>query len=210
MRDGSSGRCWDRFSASLILFLRDLTYPIISDYNYLRYNDYIVGTHRLRFCIKPKHIMAELTGFQTASQSEIESANKLNTLSRGTSPFQQGVAFTVSGFSYEKAEIDGKVAADAKPQPVLVTSIGSLFVKPLNRNAVKADGSVLEHKGTFNAFVRETIASNPTKNDGQLLQLIVDGCQGKTLLVDRIPYSAKSKDGRTYATSMVDINFKVD
>lgn len=154
--------------------------------------------------------MAELTGFQTASQSEIESANKLNTLSRGTSPFQQGVAFTVSGFSYEKAEIDGKVAADAKPQPVLKTSIGSLFVKPLNRNAVKADGSVLEHKGTFNAFVRETIASNPDKNDGQLLQLIVDGCQGKTLLVDRIPYSAKSKDGRTYATSMVDINFKVD
>lgn len=154
--------------------------------------------------------MAELTGFRTASQSEIESANKLNTLSRGTSPFQQGVAFTISGFSYEKAEIDGKVAADAKPQPVLVTSIGSLFVKPLGRNAVKADGTILEHKGSFNAFVRGIIASNPDKNDGQLLQLIVDGCQGKTLLVDRVPYSAKSKDGRTYATSMVDINFKVD
>ena len=154
--------------------------------------------------------MAELTGFRTASQSEIENANKLNTLSRGTSPYQQGVTFTVTGYSYEKAEIDGKVAADARPQPVLVTSLGSLFVKPLNRNAVKADGSVLEHKGTFNAFVRDTIASNPTKNDGELLQLIVDGCKDKTLLVERVPYSAKSKDGRTYATSMVDIHFKVD
>lgn len=154
--------------------------------------------------------MAELTGFQTASQSEIESANKLNTLARGTSPFQQGVALTVSGFSYEKAEIDGKVPADAKPQPVLVTSVGSLFVKSLNRSGVKADGSIIEHKGTFNAFVRETIASNPTKNDGELLQLIVDGCKGKTLIVDRVPYSAKSKDGRTYATSLVDFHFKVD
>lgn len=156
--------------------------------------------------------MAELTGFQTASQSEIESANKLNTLRRGTSPFQQGVAFTVSGFSYEKAEIDGKVAADAKPQPVLVTSIGSLFVKSLNRNAVKADGTILEHKGSFNAFIKDILADPAynDKNDGQLLQLIVDGCQGKTILVDRIPYSAKSKDGRIYATSLVDYNFKVD
>lgn len=154
--------------------------------------------------------MAELTGFRTASQSEIESANKLKTLTRGTSPFQQGVAFTISGYSYEKAEIDGKVAADAKPQPVLVTSIGSLFVKPLRRNAVKADGSILEHKGTFNAFVGEILASNPDKNDGECLQLIVDGCKDKTIIVDRIPYSAKSIDGRTYATSLVDLNFKVD
>lgn len=154
--------------------------------------------------------MAELTGFQTASQSEIENANKLNTLSRGTSPFQQGVAFTVSGFSYEKAEIDGKVPADAKLQPVLVTSIGSLFVKPLNRGAVRFDGTVLEHKGTFNAFVRETIVNNPTLSNGQLLQRIVDGCKDKTLIVERIPYSTKFQDGRIYATSLVDIHFKVD
>lgn len=156
--------------------------------------------------------MAELTGFQTASQSEIEDASKLKTLTRGTSPFQQGVAFTISGYSYEKAELDGKVSSDAKPQPVLLTSVGSLFVKSLGRNGVKSDGEILEHKGTFNAFVKD-ILSNPAnrdKNDGQLLQLIVDGCQGKTILVDRIPYSAKSKDGRTYATSLVDLNFKVD
>ncbi len=153
--------------------------------------------------------MAELTGFRTASQSEIESANQLNTLSRGTSPYQQGVVFTVTGFTYQKAEIDGKVPADAKPQPVLLTSLGALFVKPLNRGAVKADGTVLEHKGTFNQFVHKTIVENPDKNDGQLLQLIVDGCQGKQLIVNRIPYSAKSKDGRTYAASLVDIDFKV-
>lgn len=156
--------------------------------------------------------MAELTGFQTASQSEIESASKLKTLTRGTSPFQQGVALTITGYSYEKAELDGKVSADAKPQPVFITSVGSLFVKSLNRNGVKADGDIIEHKGTFNAFVKEVLSdpANNDKNDGQLLQLIVDHCQGKTILVDRIPYSAKSKDGRTYATSLVDLNFKVD
>ena len=154
--------------------------------------------------------MADTINFRPASQAETESANMSNSLSSGTSPFQRNVVFTITGYRYECLQVNGKDKSDAKPQPVLVTSVGSLFVKSLNRNAVKADGSVLEHKGTFNAFVRETIASNPDKNDGQLLQLIVDGCAGKTLLVDRIPYSAKSKDGRTYATSMVDINFKVD
>lgn len=153
--------------------------------------------------------MAELTGFRTATSEEIQSANQENTLARSTSPFQQDVVFTVTGFSYEKPEIDGKVATDAKPQPVLTTSIGSLFVKPLNRNAVKADGTVLEHAGTFNKFVRDTISANATKNNGEILQLIVDGCKDKPLIVERIPYSARAKDGRDYATSMVDIHFKV-
>lgn len=156
--------------------------------------------------------MAELTGFQTASQSEIENASKLKTLTRGTSPFQHGVAFTISGYSYEKAEFNGKVAPDAKLQPVLITSVGSLFVKSLGRNGVKADGEIIEHEGTFNAFVKDILSdpANGDKNDGQLLQFIVDSCKGKTILVDRIPYSAKWPDGRLYATSLVDYNFKVD
>ena len=158
--------------------------------------------------------MAELTGFRTASQSEIETANSSNDIARSTSPFQNGVVFTVNGFSYEKPEIDGKVAPDAKPQPVLLAKIGdkdvSLFVKPLNRSAVRADGSVLEHNGTFNKFVRETIASLSNKNNGEILQAIVDGCADRQIIVERVPYSAKSKDGRNYATSLVDLNFVVN
>lgn len=154
--------------------------------------------------------MAELTGFRTASKSEIKSASELKTLYRGTSPFQQNVALTITDYSYEKPEFDGKIPADAKPQPVLVTPLGSIFVKSLNRNGVRADGTIIEHKGTFNAFVRDTILANPDKNDGQILQLIVDSCKGKTIVVDRVPYSAMSKDNRTYAAALVDFNFKVD
>ncbi len=161
--------------------------------------------------------MAELTGFQTASQSEIEIASKSNSLTRGSSPFLNGIAFAVEGFTFKKVEIDGKVPADARPQPVLLTSIGGdLFVKRINREAtqgvVKGDGSVYMPTGTFNLFVRDTLAdpANKGKADGELLQLIVDGCKGKTLLVERFSYSAKYPDGRPYATSFVNINFKVD
>lgn len=158
--------------------------------------------------------MAELTGFVPASQDEIATANSSNDIARGTSPFQNGVVFTVIGFSYEKPEVDGKVKADAKPQPVLTAKIGdknaSLFVKALNRSAVRADGSVLEHNGTFNQFVRETIASLSDKNNGEILQAICAGCAGRRIIVERVPYSAKSKDGRNYASSLVDLNFVVD
>lgn len=154
--------------------------------------------------------MATLTGFQTASQSEIESANKSNSIARGNSPFQHNVVFTVSGFSYEKAEVDGKVAADANLNPVLVTSVGSLFLNTLVRGRVNADGKVVEPNGTFNNDVRATIAANASKTNGEILQAIVNLCVGKRLIVNREPYSAATKDGRRYAAYLVNIDYVND
>lgn len=152
--------------------------------------------------------MAELTGFQTASQNAIESASQLHTLTRSVSPFQQGVGFRITGFTYKLAEIDGKVDKDARPQPVFTTSIDAdLFVRALTRPVPTVDGP-LEHKGTFNLFVRDYIASHKDKSDGELLKGIVEECKDKDLMVERVPYVANSRDGRQYATSLVDIYFK--
>lgn len=153
-----------------------------------------------------------LTGFQSVSATEKESANKSNSLSQGTSPFVQNATFTVTGFDYRKPEIDGKVPANALPQPVFVCRMGEndvdLFVKPLTRGVACADGTVLDHKGGLNLWVRDQLVALRGKNDGEILQALVDGLKDKTLIVDRVPYTAQSKDGRTYAASLVDIHFK--
>lgn len=151
--------------------------------------------------------MAELTGFQTVSDATIASASAKFTLIRSVSPFQPNVQFRITGFTFKVAEIDGKVPTDARPQPVFTTTIGAdLFVRALTRPVPTTDGP-LEHKGTFNLYVRDTIATHKDKSDGELLQLMVDECKDRDLIVERIPYNARSRDGREYATSLVEIYF---
>lgn len=149
--------------------------------------------------------MARLTGFQTAEANEVQTANTSTSIKRGNSPFQHNVQFTVSGFSYEKAEMDGKVSKDAYLNPVLTTSVGSLFLSTVLRSRVKADGTVVTPDGTFNKFCREQIAKHNT--NGEILQAIVDGCKDKKVVVNRVPYASLTKDGRTVASFLVELNF---
>ena len=148
-----------------------------------------------------------LTGFVSASNDARENANKSNSIALGHSPFQHNVKFTVGGFDYKVPQEDGKVDAKARLNPVLTTSVGDLFLTTLTRSRVDADGNVLEPDGTFNAFVRKTIAENSTKTNGEILTAIVKGCENKQLIVERVPYVGLSKDGRRFATSLVKINF---
>lgn len=149
--------------------------------------------------------MARLTGFQTAEANEVQTANASTSIKRGNSPFQHNVQFTISGFSYEKAEMDGKVSKDAYLNPVLTTSVGSLFLSTVLRSRVKADGTVITPDGTFNKFCREQIAAHNT--NGEILQAIVDGCKDKKVVVNRVPYASLTKDGRTVASFLVELNF---
>lgn len=149
--------------------------------------------------------MARLTGFQTAEANEVQTANVSTSIKRGNSPFQHNVQFTISGFSYEKAEMDGKVSKDAYLNPVLTTSVGSLFLSTVLRSRVKADGTVVTPDGTFNKFCREQIAVHNT--NGEILQAIVDGCKDKKVVVNRVPYASLTKDGRTVASFLVELNF---
>lgn len=149
--------------------------------------------------------MSRLTGFKTAEETEIQTANNSTSIKQGNSPFQHNVVFTVSGFSYEKAEMDGKVAQDAYLNPVLKTSVGSLFVSTILRSRVDFDGKVLTPDGTFNRFVREQIATH--KTNGEILQAIVDGCKDKKINTRRTPYSAMSKDGRRIPAFLCEFDF---
>ena len=149
--------------------------------------------------------MAKLTGFQTATESETNTANASTSIKQGNSPFQNNVQFTISGFSYEKAEVDGKVDKDAYLNPVLVTSVGSLFLSTVLRSRVKDDGSVLTPNGTFNKFCREQISKYNT--NGEILKAIVDGCEDKKIVVNRIPFAAISKDGRRIPAFLMELNF---
>ena len=148
-----------------------------------------------------------LTGFVSASNDARANANKSNSIALGHSPFQHNVRFTVSGFDYKVAQEDGKVDPKAHLNPVLTTSVGDLFLSTLTRSRVDADGHILEPNGTFNEFVRKTIAENATKTNGEILTAIVEGCKDKQLIVERVPYVALSKDKRRFAASLVKINF---
>lgn len=149
--------------------------------------------------------MARLTGFQTADANEVQTANASTSIKRGNSPFQHNVEFTISDFSYEKAEMDGKVSKDAYLNPVLTTSVGSLFLSTVLRSRVKSDGTVITPDGTFNKFCREQITAHNT--NGEILQAIVDGCKDKKVVVNRVPYSSLTKDGRIVAGFLVELNF---
>lgn len=149
--------------------------------------------------------MARLTGFQTANTDETKTADASTSIKRGNSPFQQNVQFDVTGSSYQKAEIDGKVEKDAFLNPVLNTSVGSLFLSTILRSRVKSDGTVLTPDGTFNKFCREQISKFNT--NGEILKAIVDGCKDKKIIVNRVPYASLTKDGRPVASFLVELNF---
>lgn len=155
------------------------------------------------------YTMAELTGFQTASQSAIEKANASFSISRGASPFQDGVVFQITETTWKNPLVDGKVD-EAHVSPVLVTTVGDLFLRSLLRDKVDVDNKPMHQRGTLIDFVRQTVNASAGKSDGEILSVILEGCKGRSIITTRVPYVAKSRDGRPYATSLVQLDFKVD
>lgn len=149
-----------------------------------------------------------LTGFVKADDKKIETANKSFSISMGQSPFQDRVTFKVTGFTYKQAQIDGKVDTNASTNPVLITTVGDMFLSMALKARVSAEGSVLEPNGTFNRFVKDTISKMAGKSNGEILTAIVDGCKDKEVVVSRQPYVAITKDGRKFASSLVVLDFK--
>jgi hypothetical protein len=149
-----------------------------------------------------------LTGFVKADDNKIEVANKSFSISMGNSPFQQGVIFKVTGFTYKQAQNDGRVDANASVNPVLTTSVGDMFLSMALKARVDAEGNVLEPNGTFNQFIKDTISKMLGKSNGEILTAIVDGCKDKEVFVTRQPYAAMTKDGRKFAASLVILDFK--
>lgn len=149
-----------------------------------------------------------LTGFVKADDKTIGVANNSFSISMGNSPFQHGVTFKVTGFTYKQAQNDGKVDPNASANPVLITSVGDLFLSMALKARVTAEGGVLEPNGTFNQFVKNTISEKAGKCNGEILAAIVEGCKNKEVVVSRRPYAAMTKDGRKFAASLVVLDFR--
>ncbi len=146
--------------------------------------------------------------FIPVNDAQKENAKKSNSIAKSQSPFQHNLPFTVSGYDFVVAEIDGKVKENSYANPVLLTSVGNLFLSMLLKSKVDADGKILEPKGSFNLFVKETIAKMNDKSNAEILQAIVDGCKDKTLIVNRVPYILLNKFETRVPASLVEINFK--
>lgn len=157
--------------------------------------------------------MADIT-FTRVSDDVKAKADQDHTLGKRVSPFLQNVVFQITGFTYTLVNENGKVKKDAKPNPVFTIKIGDkdaeLYVHSLNRDVPLADGGTLEHTGTFNLFVRDFINEHSDKSDGEILTAIVEKVKDRKLIVNRVPYVRLDKFSNRQATSLVDINFKVD
>lgn len=147
-----------------------------------------------------------LTGFQPVPNAE-ETAKKSFGLSNGTSPFQQDVEFTVTGWDIQYPMNDGKVDKNARPIPVLTTTVGNAFISMIIKTKLSTDGKPVEPSGTFNKKVKEIIVSSKGKSDFEILNAICDAVKDKKVRVSREFYSARSKDSREYAAYLVNLDF---
>lgn len=149
--------------------------------------------------------MAELiaTVEATAPANSFSIANALNA-------FQDGIVFQITGFRYNILKFSDNTSS--KPFPVFTTNLSGdtcLAIIPLMRNRVNADGEIVEPDGTFNLEVKNIILDNKGLSNDKLLPLLVDKLKNRDLIVRNKRFSAKSKDGITYATAMINIDFKL-
>lgn len=155
--------------------------------------------------------MSTLIGFVGASDNTIEKAKSLNTLSSGESPFQNGVAFAVTSYSFVVSESydfgTNKKSRGTRPLPVLVTDkLGNLFVKML-RDRYDIDGNLVEADGDLNKEFKRL--KSKASNDGEILQGLVDFCKDKTLVVRRSkPFHFLNYNGQERIASIVNIDVK--
>ena len=148
-----------------------------------------------------------LTGFKTINEQAKQVADKRFTLSMGTSPFQEGVKFQVTDYAYQQAENDGKIDPKARVSPVLVTTVGNLFLSMLTRPKVNSDGQILRPNGTFNQAVATKIAEMHDKADGEILKAIVKTLYVKTIITHRTEFIGKA-DNRLYVGCLINFDFE--
>ena len=121
---------------------------------------------------------------------------------KGSSPWQEGVTFTVSGYAYRA--LDGKESEQALP--VLETSLGDLFISTLGKPKVDAEGNRIVPNGTFN---RDWLAIDKVgKTNKEVLTALVGLTQGKTLVCHRRDYVAADAKARRFPASFVEFDYQ--
>lgn len=121
---------------------------------------------------------------------------------KGSSPWQEGVTFTVSGYAYRAQ--DGKESTQALP--VLETSLGDLFVSTLGKLKVDAEGNRIVPNGTLN---RDWLAIDKVgKTNKEVLTALVGLTKDKTLVCHRRDYVAADAKGHRFPASFVEFDYQ--
>lgn len=148
-----------------------------------------------------------LTDFKPVTNDAKAKADKQMFLTRGNSPFKDGIEFTITGYNYVQPEENGRVDAKARTLPVFVTSVGNLFLSMITKKKVLSDGSFREPDGTFNKDFAKKLSELSGKTDGDILTEMVNAFKDKTIVVDRQLVSVK-RDGREVVSTIINLNYK--
>lgn len=150
--------------------------------------------------------MGKLTGFTQLKGQDKDNASKGHNISLGVNPFSDGATFEVTGFGFTVPEEDNKPKEGARTLPVLETSLGNLYLSLLTRRKVTSDGRILTPNGTLNVAVKEIVAANAGKTDGEILSAICEDprVKGRKIKVQRTEFLAKSRVGVEYPTDLLE------
>jgi len=121
---------------------------------------------------------------------------------RATSPFQEGITFAITGYTYKVAVVDGKVSE--RILPVLNTTVGDAFVSMFTKLHPAVDGTPRKAEGTAVDLLLNTIAANSDKTNDEVLAAVVEAFKDKKVQVSRRTYNGLTRDGKTFATSIAD------
>lgn len=122
-------------------------------------------------------------------------------LFQGVSPWQDGVKFRITGSAYRSRE--GHENEDALP--VLVTTIGDLFLSTLLRSRVDDKGQRLVPNGTLNQKLVE-VAGTGSKTKKEVLDAMLAATAGKDILTKRKDYVGMRGDGSRYPASYLEFD----
>lgn len=154
--------------------------------------------------------MGRLTGFSELNGNALEIAKGGFNISLGSSPFQDNVEFVINDFTFTVPMEDGKEKKDARALPVLITSIGNLYLSLLLKRKVTSDGRILTPNGTLNQVVREVIGKSNSLSDGEILQSIVGDprIKGHNIKVKRTSFIMKSRLGSEFPSDLIEFDIQ--
>ena len=154
--------------------------------------------------------MGKLTGFAELNGNALENAKKGFNISLGHSPFQDNAMFAITGFTFTVPMEDNKEKKDARTLPVLTTSVGNLYLSLLTKRKVTSEGQILTPDGSLNKVVREIIASESKKTDGEILQSIVDDprIKGHDIKTKRSSFIMKTRLGTELPSDLIEFDIQ--
>lgn len=153
-------------------------------------------------------------GLERINASEKDERAKEFTLGKTQSPFEDGAIFTLKGYDFARAKIDGTTMVNGKQRDSKAVFIvenngveSEISWNALSRAKCDKDDKIKRPNGTFNKLCAETYRSNPNKSDGEILQAIINSVGTKKIKVRREDFVAKGKYGE-YPTCL--IHFELD